>query len=225
MRTRLAFCQVELCGLRDQSFHNTIQLSNTWCVEIWFVPLLRSLRILENWDTQQRIDWGGQIRVCCHWLAHPLADPGGPGGRALLLPWFFFKIMQFSGNVEQILGSGPPWGQNSAGPPWQKSWIRQWTSEGFSSSIFRPRDWKQCALLWLPLLSLHLFYRTGLHVVFNKPHGLDTDVLVLKFWVKTPMENKVRWWKIYVLCCGFANQRAFHFSFLDARLCWNYAVF
>ena len=25
--------------------------------------------------------------------------------------------MQFSGNFEQILGSGPPWGQNCTGPP------------------------------------------------------------------------------------------------------------
>ncbi len=29
----------------------------------------------------------------------------------------FFKMMQFSGNFKQILGSGPLWGQNSAGPP------------------------------------------------------------------------------------------------------------
>ncbi len=42
----------------------------------------------------------------------PLADPGGPPAPKI----FFFKTMQFLGNYEQILGSGPPWGQNSAGP-------------------------------------------------------------------------------------------------------------
>ncbi len=43
-----------------------------------------------------------------------LADPGGPGGPGPPAPKIFFKIMQFSGNFEQILGS--PWGQNSTGP-------------------------------------------------------------------------------------------------------------
>ena len=47
-----------------------------------------------------------------------LADPGEPWGPRPPCPQDFFKIMHFSGNFEQILGSGlPPWGQNSAEPP------------------------------------------------------------------------------------------------------------
>ncbi len=45
----------------------------------------------------------------------------GPWGPATC-PQDFFEIMQFPGNFEQILGSGPPsWGQNLAGPPWPKT--------------------------------------------------------------------------------------------------------
>ena len=34
--------------------------------------------------------------------------------------------MQFSGNFEQILGSGPPRVKTLLGPPWPKSWICAW---------------------------------------------------------------------------------------------------
>ena len=44
----------------------------------------------------------------------------------------FFKIMQFLGNfkgetliLSKFWAQGP-WGQNSAGPPWPKSWIHAW---------------------------------------------------------------------------------------------------
>ena len=34
------------------------------------------------------------------------------------------KIFSKSCSFQAVLGSGPPWGQNSAGSPWPKSWIR-----------------------------------------------------------------------------------------------------
>ncbi len=54
-----------------------------------------------------------------HWRIQGALGPGPPCPH-------FFQIMQFSGNFEQSLGSGPPWGQNSTGAPWPKSWIRPW---------------------------------------------------------------------------------------------------
>ena len=65
----------------------------------------------------------------CHfvWMGKssgPTSRSRGPWGPSPLSPSFIFKLMQFSGDLGQILGSGPPWGQNSAGPPWLKSWIR-----------------------------------------------------------------------------------------------------
>ncbi len=59
--------------------------------------------------------------ACEHCLS--LADPGGRVPPPC--PKDYFQIMQLSGNFkgqfyfEQMLGSGPPWGQNSAGPPHQ----------------------------------------------------------------------------------------------------------
>ena len=54
----------------------------------------------------------------------PLADPGALGAEAPFTPKIFFKIMQLSGNngwkkpyFEQILGSGPPLGKKTTGPP------------------------------------------------------------------------------------------------------------
>ena len=57
--------------------------------------------------------------------------PGGPGGPGPSCPQDFFKIMQFSGNFKgktsifsKFRARALPWGQNSTGPPWPKSWIR-----------------------------------------------------------------------------------------------------
>ena len=60
---------------------------------------------------------------------------GALGAWPPLPPRFFFQnhsvFRQFQGKnpyFEQILGfGGPPWGQNSAGPPWRKSWIGVYT--------------------------------------------------------------------------------------------------
>ncbi len=52
------------------------------------------------------------------------ADPGKAGGLGPTCPTSpqeFFQNHAVSGNLKQILGSGPPWGQNSTGQP--KSWI------------------------------------------------------------------------------------------------------
>ena len=63
-------------------------------------------------------------------------DPGGPRGQAPG-PLASKKIQNhavsnnFKGETpyfEHILGSGPLLGQNSAGPPWPKSWICHWFS-------------------------------------------------------------------------------------------------
>ncbi len=63
-------------------------------------------------------------------LSAPVADPGGLGPPC---HQDFFKIMQFSGNfkgktpiLSKFWAQGPPWGQNSTGPAWPKSWIRAW---------------------------------------------------------------------------------------------------
>ncbi len=75
-------------------------------------------------------------RLTCHITLLPAFDQSRPSERYIstnqdkdhsrikwawepgpLSPKIFFKSMQFSGNFEQSLGFGPPWGQNSTGPP------------------------------------------------------------------------------------------------------------
>ena len=50
-----------------------------------------------------------------HAVQFQTLDPGGSWGLGPPCPQDLFKIMEFSGNVEEILGAGPP-GVKTAGP-------------------------------------------------------------------------------------------------------------
>ncbi len=97
-----------------------------WCVGIWFACWVSVLVWVLIFGPHSR------IHVCTFlWLAAHKQIQGGPVGRPLA-PKIYFQnhavFRQFKGKTpyfEQVLGLGPPWGQNSTGPPWPKSWIRR----------------------------------------------------------------------------------------------------
>ncbi len=80
------------------------------------------------------------------------ADPGGLCGPGPPCSQEFSKIMQFSGNfkgknpiLRKFWAQGPPWGQNSTGPPDQgeKFWFPLAFSEQFTQAVFahKCKEW------------------------------------------------------------------------------------
>ncbi len=90
-------------------FLNQTTFSNDTIVEPQTLKELKALVLLSK--EPPTLEWG--------WV-HKRMHGGawGPG-----LQYLFSKIMQFSGNCEHILASGPPWGKTPLGPRWPKSWI------------------------------------------------------------------------------------------------------
>ena len=98
------------------------------------------------------------------------------GSRPPLPPGFFFsKSCSFQARetpyLEQFWAQAPHWGQNSIGPPWPKSWIRDW------DCISRP---KQDAGCLVPVQCNNLFEETlhWLHCLTLQVHYLNW----IKMW-------------------------------------------